>query len=144
MRLSCSCPVAEVYDSPILLWDAREGTTQPMKTHLENDLPDDIFEVRVPIRLCYLGGNHYDSITKDEDRERLKELASTQGAKARIIRKHRRAKISDFDEHPLIGFSTGGGGGEKGRGALRGWRRAGSVKRRLKGLPHSDGRGGGG
>ena len=103
--------MAEVYDSPILLWDAREGTTQPMKTHLENDLPDDIFEVRVPIRLCYLGGNHYDSITKDEDRERLKELASTQGAKARIIRKHRRAKISDYDAHPLQ-QSAGGGGGK--------------------------------
>ena len=117
MRLSYSCPVAELYDSPILLWDAREGTTQKMNTHLENNLPDDIFEVRVPIRLCYLGGNHYDAITKDEDRERLKKLTGTRkGAKARIIRKHRRAKISDFDEHPLIGFSTGGGGGEKGRG----------------------------
>jgi hypothetical protein len=89
-----------------------------MKTHLENDLPDDIFEVRVPIRLCYLGGNHYDSITKDEDRERLKELASAQGAKARIIRKHRRAKISDYDAHPLQ--QSAGGGGGKGRGGGKG------------------------
>ena len=62
-----------MYDTPIQIWNAETETTKLMKTDFQDDLPGGIFEVRIPVRLCYLGGNHYDSITNDKDREALKQ-----------------------------------------------------------------------
>ena len=104
-----------MYDSPIMLWDAKGGVAhehpEPMKhRRLMKDYPDDIVEKRTPIRLSYLGGNRYDAITKEEDREQLLKSASKKKvAKKRIIQKHRREGRKQGGPGGVAGGAAGAG-----------------------------------